>query len=77
MLTNAQVVLAIGNALNGSTFRGGARGFQLDALLKVYLPQLGFMILLLNTLLDERNKDGKSWNGLPNASTLSSQGFDA
>lgn len=30
-----QVVLALGNALNGNTFRGGARGFQLDSLLKV------------------------------------------
>ena len=30
-----QVVLAIGNALNGSSFRGGARGFQLEALSKV------------------------------------------
>lgn len=30
-----QIVLAVGNALNGSSFRGGARGFQLDALLKV------------------------------------------
>lgn len=30
-----QTVLAIGNALNGSTFRGGARGFQLDALMKL------------------------------------------
>lgn len=30
-----QAVLSVGNALNGSTFRGGARGFQLDALLKV------------------------------------------
>ena len=30
-----QAVLAVGNALNGSTFRGGARGFQLEALLKV------------------------------------------
>ena len=30
-----QVVLAVGNALNGSTFRGEARGFQLEALLKV------------------------------------------
>ncbi|PVF96346.1 FH2-domain-containing protein [Serendipita vermifera] len=29
------VVLAVGNALNGSTFRGGARGFQLEALLKM------------------------------------------
>ena len=32
-----QTVLTVGNALNGSTFRGGARGFQLDALLKVIL----------------------------------------
>lgn len=30
-----QAVLAVGNALNGSTFRGGARGFQLDALTKL------------------------------------------
>jgi len=30
-----QAVLAVGNALNGPTFRGGARGFQLDALLKL------------------------------------------
>lgn len=30
-----QAVLAIGNALNSSSFRGGARGFKLDALLKM------------------------------------------
>ena len=30
-----QVILALGNALNDNTFRGGARGFQLDSLLKV------------------------------------------
>ncbi|GLB34079.1 putative diaphanous FH3 domain contatinign protein [Lyophyllum shimeji] len=30
-----QAVLSVGNALNGSTFRGAARGFQLDALLKL------------------------------------------
>lgn len=30
-----QVVLALGNALNGGTFRGNAGGFQLDGLLKV------------------------------------------
>ncbi|KZV82357.1 FH2-domain-containing protein [Exidia glandulosa HHB12029] len=30
-----QAVLSLGNALNGSTFRGGARGFQLEALLKM------------------------------------------
>jgi len=31
-----KVVLAVGNALNGSTFRGNARGFQLEALVKVF-----------------------------------------
>lgn len=30
-----QAVLTVGNALNGSSFRGNARGFQLEALLKV------------------------------------------
>jgi diaphanous 1 len=30
-----QAILTVGNALNGSTFRGEARGFQLEALLKV------------------------------------------
>lgn len=30
-----QAVLAVGNALNTSTFRGGAQGFQLDALMKL------------------------------------------
>lgn len=30
-----KLVLAVGNALNSSSFRGGARGFKLDALLKV------------------------------------------
>ncbi|CDO73783.1 hypothetical protein BN946_scf185015.g111 [Trametes cinnabarina] len=30
-----QAILAVGNALNGSTFRGGAKGFQLEALLKL------------------------------------------
>lgn len=30
-----QVILSIGNALNESSFRGGAAGFQMDALIKV------------------------------------------
>ncbi|KAF8312680.1 actin-binding FH2, partial [Clavulina sp. PMI_390] len=30
-----QLVLAVGNALNASSFRGGAHGFRLDALLKL------------------------------------------
>jgi len=30
-----QTVLIVGNALNGGSFRGGARGFQLDALSKL------------------------------------------
>jgi diaphanous 1 len=31
-----QLVLTVGNALNASSFRGGARGFRLDALNKVH-----------------------------------------
>jgi hypothetical protein len=31
-----QAVLTVGNALNGSSFRGGALGFKLEALLKVF-----------------------------------------
>lgn len=34
-LHTGQAVLTVGNALNGSNFRGGALGFRLDALLKV------------------------------------------
>jgi len=30
-----QIILVLGNRLNGSTFRGGAKGFQLESLLKV------------------------------------------
>lgn len=30
-----QAILAVGNRLNGSSFRGSARGFRLEALLKV------------------------------------------
>ncbi|KAF8827104.1 hypothetical protein HHX47_DHR5001082 [Lentinula edodes] len=37
----AEAVLAVGNALNGSSFRGGARGFQLDALMKRLLLEVG------------------------------------
>ncbi|TFK28908.1 FH2-domain-containing protein [Coprinopsis marcescibilis] len=33
--TVLQVVLMIGNSLNGNTFRGNARGFQIDSLLKL------------------------------------------
>jgi hypothetical protein len=33
--TVLQTVLAIGNSLNASTFRGSAAGFSLDSLLKV------------------------------------------
>ncbi len=33
----SQAVLSVGNALNGSSFRGNARGFQLEALTKVGL----------------------------------------
>lgn len=39
-----QSVLAVGNALNGSSYRGDARGFQLDALLKVSPCYFDFML---------------------------------
>jgi len=32
-----EIVLAVGNYLNGSTFRGGAWGFKIDVLTKVRL----------------------------------------
>jgi hypothetical protein len=35
-----QILLAIGNYLNGSTFRGGAWGFKLDVLTKVRSPSV-------------------------------------
>jgi hypothetical protein len=38
----------IGNTLNGGTFRGDARGFQLDTLIKVSLVTLR---VLRNTML--------------------------
>jgi hypothetical protein len=38
-------VLALGNILNGSSFRGGARGFQLEGLLKVINLSLGLFAL--------------------------------
>lgn len=33
--SRAQIVRAIGNTLNASTYRGNAHGFQLEALMKV------------------------------------------
>lgn len=39
----SQVVLQVGNALNGSTFRGGARGFEMEALLKVRWHLFSFL----------------------------------
>lgn len=34
-----RIVLSLGNALNGSTFRGNAGGFKLEDLLKVSIKQ--------------------------------------
>ena len=45
VLMNMQTVLTVGNTLNSATFRGGARGFQLDALLKVSQIAAGPVIM--------------------------------
>jgi diaphanous 1 len=44
-----EAVLAVGNALNASTYRGNARGFQLEALVKVR-PNFWFPPLFLYSL---------------------------
>jgi diaphanous 1 len=51
-----QAVLTVGNALNGSSFRGEARGFQLDGLLKVRRRIYG-TLATLHVPPDERNKN--------------------
>ena len=35
VIYTCQAILTVGNALNSSSFRGGAVGFKLEALLKV------------------------------------------
>lgn len=70
-----QVVLAIGNSLNGGTFRGGAQGFQLESLLKVCLCLCSASIVTDRASpIVERNKDGEWGSSLPNAATLCCQG---
>lgn len=57
-LTICQVVLVLGNTLNGSTFRGGARGFQLDSLLKVCNVAIALPQLTNNISVVEGDQDG-------------------
>ena len=66
----------IGNTLNGSTFRGGARGFQLDALLKVDSIDPG------NEhdsypYAAERNEDCQRWTKLSDLTSLPGSGSHA
>ena len=51
MLKEGKAVLALGNILNGSSFRGAARGFQLDALLKVFSLQVDLYVVLILTII--------------------------
>ena len=55
-----QAVLVLGNALNASTFRGNAAGFQLDALLKVtsLIPNLA--LTLTRQMKETRTAKGSS-----------------
>lgn len=57
-LTICQVVLVLGNTLNGSTFRGGARGFQLDSLLKVCNVTMALYRPTDNIVIVKGNQDG-------------------
>ena len=66
----------IGNTLNGSTFRGAAGGFQLDALVKVNFIESG------NgrgpyTYVAERNEDCKRWTRLSDLASLPGSGTHA
>lgn len=59
----------IGNTLNGSTFRGGARGFQLDALLKVDVIDSGNGRCSYSYVA-KRNEDCKRWTILSDLASL-------
>ena len=68
-----QAVLAIGNALNVSTLRGGAQGFQLDALMKVSCHfGYGGVQQGLHFGQAERYEDDQRWAKLPHFTTLPS-----
>lgn len=58
----------MGNALNNSTFRGGARGFQLDALLKVCHSQL--CIACVSLLTPPQLKETRTVKATPDCPTL-------
>ena len=58
--------MTVGNALNGSSFRGGARGFQLEALLKVGTG----IVTHTNCLTCLQMKETKTAKGAPECPTL-------
>ena len=53
-----EVVLAVGNYINGGTHRGAAYGFKLDALTKLQVPTT----LLLS--LSQSHHDASVWHSL-------------
>lgn len=69
-----QTVLAIGNTLNASTFRGGATGFSLDSLLKVSFALLSLLAMLQLTPssydLVTRYQVSKRFSGYSNSAAL-------
>jgi hypothetical protein len=71
----SQGVLTVGNALNNSSFRGGARGFQLEALLKVRSTHRA--VTITNSFPVEGNEDGQRRIRLPYTPSLSSPCVDA
>ena len=76
LITGSQAVLMIGNTLNGSTFRGGARGFRLDALMKVRFIDSGNERNSYPCAV-ERNEDSQRWTRLSNLTSLPGSGTHA
>jgi diaphanous 1 len=62
-----KAVLVVGNALNGSSFRGGARGFQLEALLKVCDSQLSNVatVFLMSNVKMKETKTARGGSDCP------------
>jgi diaphanous 1 len=52
------IVLTLGNALNGGTFRGGAAGFQLEALAKVSKDPKTCRFKLIDQMKETRTAKG-------------------
>lgn len=69
---SSQFVLALGNRLNASTFRGSATGFQLEGLVKVmfFVSHLCIGSSLTNPIVVKGNEDCTTEVRLPDFAAL-------